>query len=666
MTDLRCDEDVRIPMTDGVTLAARIWRPAASDDQPVPAVLETIPYRFRDHTRIRDESLHRWLAESGYAAVRVDIRGSGESDGVLANEYLARELEDGYTVVEWLAAQPWCDGGVGMVGISWGGFNALQIAARQPPSLKAVVAACATDDRYADDIHTMGGCLLGDNLSWSSVMFAFNSLPPDPQLRGEQWRSIWQQRLAANEPWLLEWLEHPHRDDYWRHGSVCEDYSAIRCPVMAISGWADGYTNAVFRLLAGLSVPTQGIVGPWSHRYPHWGEPGPAIGFQTLLTDWWDHWLKGKANGVDRAPALRAWIQDAERPATTYAERAGRWVAEPQWPAASGVTRTLYPDAGGALQASRPTPDDGALVLDSPLGIGLFAGKWCSYADGPDLPDDQRKEMSGAQVFTTEPLKAPLELLGEPRLRLRLRAEQPRGQLVVRLCDVAPDGATTRVSYGVLNLRHRAGHDRPRDLVPGTDYDLSVPLNHLGYRFAAGHRLQMALSTTYWPLVWPEVEAGALQIDPAATALELPVRAPAGPDVPPVFPPAPAYAPLSAVERAAPTQAWRVHHELGRNAASLEVIQDNGTRTLEDIDLTLSDATREVYEQIDGDPARVSGEVVADFRLGRGDWQIATRTRTRLEADADAFYVEASLDAWESQTPVFSRHWHQRIPRRDD
>ncbi|MEX0372671.1 CocE/NonD family hydrolase [Spiribacter roseus] len=665
MTDIRIDEDVRIPMSDGVTLSARIWRPLSTDAQPVPAVLETIPYRKRDHTRPRDETLHRWLAERGYASVRVDIRGSGESGGVLENEYLARELEDGYALIEWLAAQPWCDGGVGMIGISWGGFNGLQIAAMQPPALKAVVTVCSTDDRYADDIHTMGGCLLSDNLSWSSVMFAFNSLPPDPQLRGQAWRSIWQQRLEANAPWLMEWLEHPRRDDYWRHGSVCEDYAAIRCPVLAVSGWADGYTNAVFRLLANLEVPCQGIVGPWSHRYPHLGEPGPAIGFQSLVTDWWDRWLKGERNSVDEAPRLRAWIQDADPPATAYGERPGRWVAEAQWPTPAVQVHTLHSHGDGSLAQTPADDSAGRLRLDSPLGLGLFAGKWCSYADGPDLPDDQRKEMSGGLVFETEPLEAPLELLGAPRLRIRLRAEQPCGQIIVRLCDTAPDGATTRVSYGVLNLRHREGHDRPQDLVAGSDYDVSVPLNHLGHRFAVGHRLQMALSTAYWPLIWPEPEAGPLSIDPAATGLELPVRAPTGPDHSPVFPAAPDYAPLRAVQRVAPTQAWRVHHELGGNAASLEVIQDNGTRTLEDVDLTLSDATREVYHQVEGDPARVSGEVVADFQLGRGDWQVATRTRTRLEADAETFYLSAELDAWESDRRVFSRNWQRRIPRRD-
>ncbi|WP_240466132.1 CocE/NonD family hydrolase, partial [Arhodomonas sp. KWT] len=256
-------------MPDGTRLAARIWLPADAGDVPVPAVLEYIPYRKRDITRDRDETLHPWFAANGYAAVRVDLRGSGDSEGVLTDEYLPIEQDDGIAVIEWLASQPWCDGSVGMIGISWGGFNGLQIAARQPPALKAVVTVCSTDDRYADDVHYMGGCLLGDNLSWASVMFAFNALPPDPALVGDDWRRMWMERLEGSGLWLDTWLRHPHRDDYWRHGSVCEDYTDVRCPVMAVSGWADGYTNTVFRLLENLPGPRLGLVGPWSHKYPH-------------------------------------------------------------------------------------------------------------------------------------------------------------------------------------------------------------------------------------------------------------------------------------------------------------------------------------------------------------------------------------------------------------
>jgi hypothetical protein len=267
-------ENVWIEMADGARLAARIWLPEGAESAPVPAILEYIPYRKRDMTAVRDSLMHPYIAGHGYACVRVDLRGSGESDGVLTDEYLPQELDDGVAVIDWLARQPWCDGKVGMIGISWGGFNGLQIAGLRPPALQAVITACSTDDRYADDIHHMGGCLLGDNLSWASVMFAYNSLPPDPALVGERWRAMWLERLGGSGLWLDTWLGHQRRDGYWRHGSICEDFGAVQCPVYAVSGWADGYSNAVFRLLAGLDVPRKGLIGPWAHRYPHIGEPG--------------------------------------------------------------------------------------------------------------------------------------------------------------------------------------------------------------------------------------------------------------------------------------------------------------------------------------------------------------------------------------------------------
>ena len=266
-------------MADGIRLAARIWMPEDATTHPVPAILEYIPYRKRDSTRVRDALMHPYFAGHGYACVRADLRGSGDSEGLLQDEYLQQELDDGIEILRWLSRQPWCNGDVGMIGISWGGFNGLQIAALRPPPLKAVISVCSTDNRYSDDIHHMGGCLLGDNLSWASTMFAYNSCPPDPDVVGEQWRQMWLQRLQGSSLWLDTWLRHQRRDSYWRHGSICENYAAITCPVYAISGWADGYSNTVFRLLTHLQVPRKGLIGPWGHKYPHIGVPGPAIGF---------------------------------------------------------------------------------------------------------------------------------------------------------------------------------------------------------------------------------------------------------------------------------------------------------------------------------------------------------------------------------------------------
>ncbi len=268
-----------IRLSDGTRLAARLWIPEAAEHLPVPAILEYIPYRKRDFEAVGDAVTHGYFAGHGYACVRVDLRGAGESEGVLRDEYLPLEQQDGLEVLRWIAAQPWCNGNIGMIGISWGGFNGLQIAALQPPELKAVITVCSTDDRYADDVHYMGGCLLGDNLSWASTMFAYNACPPDPLLVGETWRDMWMERLEKSGLWLAEWLSHQRRDDYWRHGSVCEDFAAIRCPVMAVSGWADGYSNAVFRLLAGLDTPRKGLSVPGAISIPISAYPVRPSGF---------------------------------------------------------------------------------------------------------------------------------------------------------------------------------------------------------------------------------------------------------------------------------------------------------------------------------------------------------------------------------------------------
>ena len=365
-------ENCWIPLRDGCRLAARIWLPEDAEGDPVPAILEYIPYHKRSFTRGRDEPMHAYFAGHGYAAVRVDMRGSGESDGLLHDEYLQQEQDDALDVIAWLARQPWCTGKVGMMGKSWGGFNALQVAARRPPALGAIITVCSTDDRYADDIHYMGGCLLNDNLWWGSVMLALQGRPPDPAIVGDGWRRTWLERLETMPFFPALWLEHQRRDAYWRHGSVCEDFSAIAVPVYAVGGWADGYSNAVARLLAGLSVPRKGLIGPWAHLYPHDGVPAPAIGFLQEALRWWDHWLKGRSTGIMDEPMLRVWMEDSLPPAATIPKRPGRWVTEDGWPSARSkpLSLALNPGRLDATPASET-----ALTIGSPQTVGAAAGR---------------------------------------------------------------------------------------------------------------------------------------------------------------------------------------------------------------------------------------------------------------------------------------------------
>ena len=660
---VRAIENVWIPMRDGARLAARIWLPENANAEPVPAILEYIPYRKRDFTRHRDSIMHPYVAANGYACVRVDLRGSGDSDGVLTDEYTQQELDDGCDVIAWLAAQPWCSGRVGMIGISWGGFNGLQIAALRPPALGAVISLCSTDDRYADDIHHMGGCLLGDNLSWASVMFSYNSLPPDPEIVGERWREMWFERLDGSGLWLETWLRHQRRDAYWQHGSIAENYGDIQCPVMAVSGWADGYSNAVFRLLANLKVPRKGLIGPWSHKYPHIGVPGPAIGFLQETVRWWDHWLKDKPNGVMDEPMLRVWMQDSVPPTTYYEHRPGRWVGETAWPSPNIEPRRLV------LTRNRLAADDTEvaehpLPIQSPLTTGLFAGKWCSYAAGPDLAHDQRQEDGGALIFESDPLDRQLEILGAPEVELTLASSEPLAMVAVRLSDVARDQKVTRVTYGLLNLTHRTSREKPEHLAPGEVYRVRVRLNHISQVFPRGHRLRLALSTTYWPLAWPSPKSARLTVLAGGSALIVPVRTGSGHDEglrPFETPEGAEAAPRRLIE--AGHHNWLIHRDLASDQSTLEVINDNGIVHLEDIDLEVENRAFEWYTSRGDDFLSAKGETRLIRGLRRGDWSIRTVARTQLTATETSFRIAAELDAFEDGLRVFARNWDVSIPR---
>ncbi|MFW6033193.1 MAG: CocE/NonD family hydrolase [Phycisphaeraceae bacterium] len=660
---VRTIEHTMIPLPDGTRLAAKMWMPEDAEQNPVPAILEYIPYRKRDGTSIRDSMMHPYLAGHGYACVRVDLRGSGESDGVLRDEYLEPELEDGERVIEWIADQPWCDGGVGMMGISWGGFNGLQIAARGPEALKTIITLCSTDDRYADDVHYMGGCLLSDNLSWASTMFAYNTAPPDPALVGDRWREMWLDRLEHSGLWLEKWLSHQRRDDYWKHGSICEQWGSVQIPVMAVGGWADAYTNAIFRMMANLEGPRQGLIGPWSHKYPHIGVPGPAIGFLQEALRWWDHWLKGRETGIMDEPMLRTYMQESAPPATGYNRRSGRWVGEPSWPSSNvyelgyklGVKRELRPE--------QEEVEKGALPIQSPLSLGQFGGKWCSEAAPPDLPDDQREEDGGALVFDTEPLDERLEILGAPVVELELSSNQPVAMVAVRLSNILPSGRITRISYGLLNLTHRHDHENPQPLEPGKRYKVRFELNNVAQAFPAGHRIRLAISTSYWPLVWPAPEPETLNIHTGSSRLILPARPPREEDEKLEMPPAEASPPVPPTRIEPGEGQWRVIRDLAKDESCLEVIKDKGKIRFDEIDWTVSNRAVERYSVQHDDLGTLRGETQWVRTFSRGNWEVKTVTRTVLTSTETDFHLQADLDAFENDARVFCKTWNRCIPR---
>jgi putative CocE/NonD family hydrolase len=654
-------EHVEIPMPDGTRLAARIWMPEGATGQPVPAILEYIPYRKNDKTLERDHARAPWMVAQGYAYVRVDLRGTGESSGVMTDEYTEIELQDGCDVIAWIADQPWCDGGVGIVGISWGGFNGLQLAALRPPALKAVVTICSTDDRYADDIHYMGGTMLCDQLSWASVMFGINTLPPDPAHVGDRWREMWEERLDGSGFWLETWMQHQTRDAFWKHGSICEDFSNIQVPVYAVSGWADGYCRAVFRLVENLKSPAKGLVGPWSHRYPHVGEPGPAIDWLSEETRWWDQWLKGVDTGIADEPPLRVFLQDHAVPQTHYTQRDGHWITEPAWPSPN-ITRTDFAlGADGRLSRSDALPG-GWLDIASPLWVGFAGGKWCSYALPGDQPGDQRRDDAGSLCFQTAPLDAALHMMGDAHLTLTFTADCPVAQVAVRLMDVAPDGAATRVSYGLLNLTHRNGHEHPEKLVPGQTYTVDVPMKHVAQTFRAGHRIRLALSTSYFPIAWPAPEPVTLRVQSERCTLSLPLRDGDHSDAAPFGPPR-AAAPLEQVFETPPTAEWRVTEDTVTGRVTADIRVHEGAAHITDHGLTHSAECIERYSILPDDPTSAEGEVTWEHKMQRDDWAVRTVTHTHMTCDATHFHLRARMQAFEGDTSVRNETYSATIPR---
>jgi len=661
------EKGVWIPMKRGDRLAARIWLPEdAGPDNPMPALLEYIPYRKRDMTRGGDEPKHSYFAGHGYASVRVDMAGAGDSFGVMRDEYARQELSDGKEIIAWLARQPWCTGSVGMFGISWGGFNSLQVAALRPPALKAIVTSCSTDDRYANDMHYSGGCLLNDNLDWGTTFFSLLPLPGDPEIMGAGWRKNWTKRLEGVPCPIEKWMKHPTRDAYWRHGSVCENYDKIRCAVMAVGGWLDGYTDAIPRLLKHLQVPRMGIIGPHGHQ---WGQspraPGPAIGFLQEMLRWWDYWLKDIDTGIMKEPMLRAYMQRNVPAAAWYSVCPGRWVGETQWPSSRISTKKLYlGDTGLSPKSTRDVPR----VAVTPQTLGLSGGEWCPYGtggEGPEFPGDQRFDDGASICFDGSPLRSDLEILGATKVTLDFSVDRPTAFVCVRLNDVKPDGSSTRVAYAVMNLTHRTGHHKVQNLIPGRRYRVKFQLSDAAYSFIRGHRLRVAISTTYWPMIWPSPEPVELTLHTKNSSIELPVRPSRG---------GPKVQPFLAAEEAPPMPATILSAGVSENRVSrdvlsgrVEVLSERGGDNAVIEEHGLEVGGRKTIERMsitEGDPLSAETEMTVGNQVKRDGFDVEVMARTHLTSTEDDFLLTADLDVYESKSRVLSKRWSVAIPRR--
>ena len=450
-------ENEWIPMQDGVRLAARFWLPEGAETRPVPVVWEYLPYRLWDDLRWRDDKTGENLAPYGVAFVRVDVRGSGNSEGVIVDEYDVPELTDGVQVIAWLAKQSWSNGSVGMRGISWGGINSLQIAAMRPPELKAIMPMGCVVDRYTDDAHYMGGAYGEQNMGWGTAFKGDMAGPPDPRVVGEHWETLWRQRLEATPAIVRTWSTHERYDSYWKRGSIATDYAAIQCPVYVVDGWGDPYSNIIGELLANLKAPRKGLIGPWGHIFPNLATP-LGLDWPYEEVRWWQQWLDGMDTGIMDEPMLRVYMMYEADSQAFPDEVPGRWVAEDIWPSPRTASSNLYFDAGGKLSPTPKSRDHIKYVGDKIVGLTKPQWVYGRPTEFEQTPDDRN-----SLVFDSAPLDHDLEILGYPIAKIRVSADVPVAQIAVRLTEVTAEGKSWLVTYNVLNLiAEIRWSDRPR------------------------------------------------------------------------------------------------------------------------------------------------------------------------------------------------------------
>jgi uncharacterized protein len=540
---------VTYPGKPPVVLAGHYWYSAAAlrAGKKCPAIVELNPYRCRDGTMYADSMMYPWFAANEYLCFRVDLQGSGDSEGVLTDEYTDEELSFCVQMVNQIAKLPFCDGNVGMMGKSWSAINSLMIAARDdcPSALKAIIVSCGSDDRYSDDVHYMGGAMMLDNIEWPSTMWGWMATPPDPAIVGGRWKEMWRERIRNADFWFQMWGSHQTRDEYWSETSVRDHYEKVRVPVFILSGWQDGYKNVAeraVRRLGQLGKPVAGLLGPWGHKYPFDGYPGPQLDWLPYITEhWWDRWLKHKPprNGSE-FPQLTVWLGDSREPdrSPNFTD-SGKWVAEDHdWMSRKKEEIFyLWPDHRLSRDSGAP-PHAYASAPDVTLGTAALETSSWGSAGNADLPGNESADDHRSIYLDSEPLPSNLECFGYPTVTLNLECDKPRAAVAVRLCEISPKtGDSHLVTYRFFNLCYRAGNMAQPEGVPPEPFRVRIPLNITGHVFKRGWKVRLSVSPFLFPTLWPSTEiptlrvrTGPLEGMPGST-LALPVRAPRAEDI---------------------------------------------------------------------------------------------------------------------------------------
>jgi predicted acyl esterase len=647
-------EKAWIPMKDGAHLAVNLFMAASlKPDEKFPAILEYLPYRKDDWAAQRDYDLHCYFATRGYVSARVDIRGTGSSEGLPPDrEYSEQEQQDGMEVIAWLARQPWSNGSVGMMGISWGGFNSIQMAMRHPPALRAIIAVDATEELYHDDIHYIDGMMHADEFELGMDQQIAES--PAPEF------SLDEKILAPRfdlAPWFLLYLHQQRDGPFWRRASLAPHYEAMRVPAFLIGGFYDGYRDNIPRMMERVKAPVKGLVGPWNHTYPHNAVPGPAIEWRAEAVRWWDYWLKGKANGILDEPRLEVYMRHWYPADPNLAEIPGEWRSEETWPPRELQSKILYLDSDHRLVPAAPAA--GVHLLKYVPSAGADAGFWWG-----DLTTDQRPTDAFSLVYDSEPLAKDTAILGRPRALLQASATAPLADWFARLSDVAPDGTVTLVTGAGLNGTQRESASEPRGLEPGKTYSLEIEMHFTSWVFPHGHRIRVAISNALWPMIWPTPY-------PMTTSLELGGHGPSRlvlPVVPleansaPHFPAAGPALHLPGVRSTGETWPgkWSAERDEFHQSAKLEWMGDDGTefpwgRMHEHEQLT--------YEAQDAHPEVSSVHGEADTTVELPDRKLVWRSLLEVRSDRTHFFYHYTRQLLENGRVVREKEWDDTIRR---
>ena len=481
-----------IPMPDGTKLAADLYMPEKiHKGQKYPVLLEYLPYR-KDEGRGGRFPLFSYFVKNGYIIARVDIRGTGRSEGKLVDgEYSDQEQEDGEVVINWLSKQPFSTGKIGMFGISWGGFNSLHLAMRRPPALKTIISLMSTDDIYEDDVHFMDGMMHVD--AYELDMDISNAVPgaPDFKINDEYFKN----RFDTN-PWFLKYKKQQTDGSFWNRASLNEDYSKIDIPIFIIGGWYDGYRDFIPRMIANADVPLKAMLGPWNHTWPNWAYPEPAIEWRDMAVRWFDHWLNGIDNGILKEPNVYYYQRDWHAPGLDLTEIPGTWKQSDTWPKTKDSLLFLQED-----HTMKRLPSNFNHDLHYKPSVGPEASG--SVMWWGDWAPDQKSADANCLVYESEPIKDSLEILGFPKVILQTSVNAPSANWIVRLSDVAPNGMVTLITGAGFNATHYESSEHPAPMVPDSLYKLNIELHATSWTFRKGHKIRLAINNALWPMIWP-------------------------------------------------------------------------------------------------------------------------------------------------------------------